>query len=77
MEDKVQQAIQGISNQVNVIVSHECANITTRIQVMLHELLKTYAVEFDKLAKELEEIKALIPKDNEVAKPGPDSHTPA
>ena len=57
MEDKVQKAIQGISNQVNVIVTHECANITTRIQVMLHELLKTYHVEFDKLTEELEEIK--------------------
>ena len=62
---------------MNVIVSHECANITTRIQVMLHELLKTYAVEFDKLAKEVEEAKKELEKINniksQVAKPDSES----
>ena len=57
MEDKVQQHIIAINNKVADIVAHECANITTRIQVMLHELLKTYTVEVDKLSKEIEEMK--------------------
>jgi len=64
MEDKVQQHIIAINNKVGDIVAHECANITTRIQVMLHELLKTYQGEVDKLKVEVDKLKVEV----EVAK---------
>jgi len=62
MEDKVQQHIIAINNKVGDIVAHECANITTRIQVMLHELLKTYQGEVDKLKVEVDKLKVEVDK---------------